>query len=451
MSYLDTNSTQSEWKEYEKILFRFFFAFFALLAVPLDCKFYINLFSIDWTALHVYDLLQLTRYSPQFISEASLPKWGIASFSNWGIAVLISLLATGIWSYFDKERKEYKTLLYWLRVILRYRLAIGIIAYGFIKLFPLQIPYPSLSNLHTNYGDFFGWKIYWHTIGIVPGYESFLGLVEIIAGFLLFNRKTVTFGTGLIIGFTGNVLAANLAYDAGDHVYSAYLVIIAFFLFSYDIPRLWNLLALEKKTIANKFTPEFKEEWLKKTRLSLRVAFLFFVVLFGFRAYSNFVNDPYLIPKTPGLKDAYGFYNVKHFVLNKDTIPYSNTDPNRWQNVVFEKWATISVKIARPIKIDLTNGDVAAKNDIDRNFESAGVGGRHYFAYEADTVNQTLSLQNKNKNHQDERLFLTYKRPNDSTIVISGVNEKKDSVYATLERITRKYMLFEGRRKPVKL
>lgn len=435
-----TSNSSSEWKDYQKIALRFFVIYFVIQAVPLDWKFYREIFSLQW---NVYDLFSLTKYAPQFFS--------LTGYGNWLVAAVIAAIGTAVWIKVEKKEVNYETLYYWLRVILRYRLAIGIIGYGFIKLFPLQIPYPSLSNLHTNYGDFFAWKIYFHTVGITQGYEIFLGSVEILAGVLLFFRRTVTFGAGLIIGFVGNVLAANIAYDAGEQVYSAYLVVIAAFLFVYDVPRLYNLLANEKYTIANKFKPVFTEKWLVNTRLALKSAFVLFVVVYEITTYANYENDPYKIPKTTGLKNSYGFYNVRQFIFNKDTIPYSTTNPNRWQNVVFEKWATVSIKIARPIKLDLSYGDDYHEKDIDRNYESAGVGGRHYYAYQADTVNHTLLLENKNKNHAGEKYNLTYTQLNDSTIVVRGVSEKNDSIYAVLDKINRKYMLFEGRRKPVKL
>jgi hypothetical protein len=444
MSFFNvSNGNASGWKSYEKVALRFFFIYFVIQAVPLDWKFYQHLFSINWLHLSFYDLFSLSKYAPQFFS--------LSGYANWGIAVLIAVIGAVVWGQLQKREVNYDNLHYWLRVILRYRLAIGIIAYGLIKLFPLQMPYPSLSNLHTNYGDFHAWKIYFHTIGITQGYEQFLGLVEILAGVLLFFRRTTTFATGIILGFTGNVLAANIAYDAGEQVYSAYLVAIALFLFAYDVPRLYSLLVDEKYTVANKFNPVFSEQRLKRLRVGLRALFVVFVVLLGFTTYANYNNEPYKIPRTPGLKGSYGFYNVKEFKFNGQTIPYSVTDPNRWQNVVFEKWATISIKIAKPIKPDTTTGDGYYENDIDRNFESAGVGGRRYYAYNADTTKKTIQLQNKNRNYKGEGYTLSYSQPNDSTIIVRGVNEKKDSVYAELNRITRKYMLFEGRRKPVKL
>ena len=440
-----------EWSGWEKSLFRFFFLYFFILIVPLDWKFYRELFSIHWAHLHFHDLMDLSKYQIRFFSEGSISAWGIGSFANWGVVIFISLLGTAIWGRIDAGRKEYTVLYYWLRVIVRYRLAFILIAYGFIKLFPLQMPYPSLSNLLTNYGDFYAWKIYFQTLGISPKYESFLGFVEILAAFLLFNRRTTTFGVGLIFGFIGNVAVANGFYDIGEQVLSTFIVLMAAFLFVQDIPRLYQLLVKEKATLANKFTPLFSDARLKKIRLGLRAAFLFFTVLFAYKVFDNYINDPYKIPHTPGLHNAYGYYNVREFILNKDTIPYSKTDPDRWQDVVFEKWSTLTIRDNRPVVIDKSSGEAAHEKDLDRNYELAGFAGRHYYYYEADTVNHTLALQNKNKELRDERLFLTYTRPNDSTILLSGINQRKDSIHVVLEKIDKKYMMFEGRRKPVKI
>jgi hypothetical protein len=432
------------WTGTGKILFRFAFIYFFIQSVPLDWKFYRDLFSIDWFQLHFYDLLNLTRYSPKFPY--------LTGFNNWIAVLLIAAAGSAAWTYYDRGKsREYVTLNYALRVILRYRLAVGIIAYGLIKLFPLQMPYPSLSALHTNYGEFLPWKIYYNTIAVTPWYESFLGAVEIFAGLLLFNRRTATFGAGIAAGFIGNVMAANFGYNIGEQVYSAYLLLIAFYLLAYDLPRLYSLLIEQRFTRADNYIPPFAINWAKRTRIALKGAFILFILLFGYKTYSNYRHDPYLIPPTAGLAGAYGFYNVREFKLNHRSIPYSLTDPNRWQNVVFEKWATLSVRIARPVKLDLSNGNGVHQSDLERNYEEAGVGDRLYFSYQADTVNHTLLLQNKNPNYKGDRLILHYSRPDPSTILLSGIDENKDSIYVGLDKVVKKYMLFEGRRKPLKL
>lgn len=443
MSFFNiSNSPSSEWKPYEKIALRFFIVYFALQVLPLDWKFYHGLFSIDWLHLNFYDLFNLTRYYPHFFS--------LTGFANFGVVFILSVLGTFAWTSLDKKERNNDTLYYWLRVVLRYRLAIGIIAYGLIKFFPLQMPYPSLSNLHTNYGDFYPWKIYYHTIGITQGYESFLGAIEILAGLLLIFRKTATFGAGLILGFVGNVFAANVAYDIGEDAYSFFLLSVALFLIAYDLPRLYSLLSAGKYTIANKFNPVFIADGLRKTRLALKTAVVVFIVLLGFKTYSNYAEAPYKYPATPGLKGTYGYYNVREFKLNNQTIPYSNTHPERWQNVVFEKWATLSIKTAKPVTIDASIADEYHENDKDRNYESAGVGGRRYFSCQTGSSN-SIVLENKNKHHQTEKFILNYTQVNDSTIILKGINEKKDSIYAVLDKINKKYLLFEGRRKPIKL
>jgi hypothetical protein len=327
-------------------------------------------------------------------------------------------------------------------------LAVLLITYGFIKLFPLQMPYPSLSNLLTNYGDFYAWKIYFQTLGISPHYESFLGFVEILAAFLLFNRRTVTFGVGLIFGFIGNVAVANGFYDIGEQALSTFIVLMAAFLFVKDIPRLYRLLVKEKATRANHWQPDAS---LSRSRWVLKSVFGLFVIVFASLTYANYANDPYKLPHTPGLSNAFGLYNVKQYIVNKDTLPYSKTDPRRWQDVVFEKWSTMTVRDNRPVLIDKSSGEAYHENDIDRNYELAGFAGRHYYYYDADTVHQVLHLQNKHHDLRDERLLLSYSRPNDSTILLSGIDERNDSIHVVLEKNNKKYMMFEGRRRPVKI
>jgi len=450
-SIASPNQQLQEWKSWERNLFRFFFIFLSLLILPIDWKFYKEILAIDWVNLHFHDLFRLSKYQTQFISSEHLPQWGVGQFANWAIAAAIAVPGAIIWGIKDKGRKEYNVLYYWLRVIVRYRLAIVLITYGFIKFFPLQMPYPSLSNLFTNYGDFFAWKIYFQTVAIAPKYQAFLGFVEILAALLLFNRRTVTFGVGLIFGFIGNVAVVNGFYDIGEQVLSTFIVLLAAFLFVFDIPRLWRLLISEKPAYANRLIPSYGDKVLRQVRTGLRTAFLLFTFLFAYKAYDNFVSDPYKIPRTPGLKNAFGYYNVKEFSINNRVIPYSKTDKDRWQDVIFEKWSTLTIKVNRPVKIDFSSAEEVHDKDIDRNYELAGFAGRHYFYYETDTVNHTLSLQNKNKNHRNEKLFLAYQTPNDSTLVLSGINENNDSIRVVLNRIDKKYMMFEGRRRPVKL
>ncbi len=134
--------------------------------------------------------------------------------------------------------QNYNLLYYWLRAIVRYRAGIGIIGFGFTKLLPVQMPYPSTGLLNTDFGDFTAQKIYWLSIGIVPWYQIFAGVVEVTAGTLLFFRRTTLIGSVLLFGALGDIVYVNFAYDGGVHVYSSYFVLLSGFLIIHYIPQL---------------------------------------------------------------------------------------------------------------------------------------------------------------------------------------------------------------------
>jgi hypothetical protein len=288
----------------------------------------------------------------------------------------------------------------------------------------------------------------------VPDYESFLGLVELAGGLLLLHRRTTTIATLIIIPFTGNVFFSNLAYEGGEYVYSFYLIVLALFLFAFDANRLYRLFALEKPTIPNLFKPDFSDSRLKFGRVALKAVFvLFFVVIYGSKAYAGYHSNPYQYPTRPGLTGAAGIYNVEHFVINGDTLAYSALDPVRWKDVVFEKWATLSVRSSPPAVIDSTNVEQIHFDDARRNFEFAGSGGRHYYGYEFDENAKTLKLTNK-VNAADQ-LLLYYSRPDSTTIRLSGISNGRDSLQVVLKKINKKYLFQEvkkvGRRGEFKL
>ncbi|WP_435354732.1 DoxX family protein [Emticicia sp. SJ17W-69] len=443
---LELNS-QNEWSNTEKTIFKFFGIYFFLQVLPLDLRFFKHLFSTNWFQIQYRDIFYLARYSPTFTGDDS--------FFNWLIIILLAAIGTFLWDKTYTKKINYDKLYYWLRVLVRYRLAIGVIAYGFLKYFPIQAPFPSISNLNTNYGDFTAWKLFSLGLGVVPNYQSFLGLVEIVAGLLLLNRKTTTISTLIILPFAGNVAISNIAYEGGEYVYAFYLVALALYLFAFDAIRLFNLLSLERPTVPNRFQPDFDGKW-KQYRLVLKTVFiLFFVVLYGSKTYAGYKHHGYHFPKEKGIENTSGLYNVSEFRWNNQTLPYSKTDSIRWQNVVFEKWNTLSIKLNKPVIIEHLKSEEIYQADSNRIYEFAGSQGRHYYGYDFDSTESILLLKNRNKNHVSDQFKLSFKRLNDSTIVLSGLSAGKDSIYAVLNKINKKYLTIEakksGRRNALKL
>jgi hypothetical protein len=396
------STVSAAWPEWQKVLFRIAFVFFLAMSIPNSASWYTDLVNFDWTRLHYRDVYDIARFGSglDFFGRTLFGS-PLNGYATWIITLLASAVVGMIWTVIDRLRKpqpkNYNLLYYWLRVVVRYRAGIGIIGFGFTKLLPTQMPYPSLGLLNTNFGDFTLQKIYWLSVGIVPWYQVFAGVVELTAGILLFFRGTTTLGAILLFGALGDIVYVNFAYDGGVHTYSSYFVLLAAFLLIKDIPKLWNLIVLERFTVPAKFYPSFAEKWQQYLRYGLKVGvFGLFVVHLFYLQYVNFKYDPYKQPATAGVKTLRGNYNVTEFKINNKTIPYSPTDSVRWQWATFENWTTLTFKVNKPHPLDLSNGGGSPMRDIGRTFELTGTaGGQRVYHYLADTIEHTLYLQDK--------------------------------------------------------
>lgn len=530
---LSTSKRQKRivWKTYEKILFRIAFIFFIAISIPNSPEWYKQVFSIDWTNLHYRDLYDIARFGSgiNFFGSTIFGN-SLLGYANWVITALVAIGGGLIWTLVVRirktEKEEYRILYYWLRAVVRYRAGIGIIGFGFTKLLPVQMPYPSLGVLNTNFGDLTAQKIYWLSIGIVPWYQIFAGVVEVTAGALLFFRKTTTLGAILLFAALGDIVYVNFAYDGGVHVYSTYFVLLAAFLLIEDIPDIYNLFIRERHTFPVHYYPSFTKSWQKYTRVGLKTAtiFIFLVVLFYLQLV-NFWYDPYKQPAVAGVKTLRGNYNVTEFRINNQIIPYSPLDTVRWQEATFENWTTLTFRVNKPTELDLSNGGGDPQRDINRTFEISGVGGgQRVFYYQADEKSKVLYLQDKYKATPDRRnraagvggdggternllasrsvepglektntakkeektnwipayalanignevdkidsraasarrnreyatapksekrnrMILNYETNDGSRVILSGINEKKDSIYVVLDRVDKKYVLSES-------
>ncbi|MDF7814093.1 hypothetical protein [Hymenobacter sp. YC55] len=397
---IKTALARRPWQPWQRVLFRVAFPFFILLSLPSDLGWYKNLLTIDWLHGHYRDVYDIARFSPSFFLRGGGGEGGapaLLGYGNWFIALGVALLIGLVWTLLSRKQQEYEVLYYWLRVIVRFRAGIGIIGFGFTKVFPTQMPYPSIGLLNSDFGDMTAQKIFWLQIGIVPWYQVFTGVVELLAGTLLFFRRTTFLGAALLLGALGDIVFVNFAYDGGVHVYSSYFVLLAAFLLVQDVPNLYNLLIREQYTVPQHYYPQFRAAWLRFTRLGLKVATIgIFLVYLTYLEYLNFTYDPYKQPAQKGITELRGFYNVTEFQLNGRVLPYSPLDSMRWQQATFEKWTSFTYKVNRPHKLDLSNGGGSPMRDINRTFETTGLaGGQRVFYYDADPQTHTLYLQSK--------------------------------------------------------
>ncbi len=457
-----TREAAPEWPSWQRVLFRIAFVFFTLLIVPLNPDYYKNLFSVST----VFDFFfALMGYRPNFVSIASdSGRWGLASYATLGVAALAAVAAGLLWTFLarNSRRKEYNELNYWLSLVVRYRIAVGIIAFGYIKLYPVQMPYPGLGTLHTNFGDFAAFKLYWHSVGVVLWYEVFLGFVEVLAGTLMLFRSTFIWGAVINAGVLYNIAHANHAYDGGVHVYSALFVVFSAYLLAQYIPSVWKLIVKEQDVQPPRYFPVYHARWKRNLATGVKYSLIFiFVVYYGYLRYDlHYVQKETKEPKTPGLANTAGYYHVSEFRLNDEVLPYSPLDSVRWHDVIFEKHSTLIYRVNRKNLLSLSNGS-RQERDIDRNYELSGTaGGKRYFYYEADTTKQLLHLFDKGeeakraggrrrkrglgKISQPPDLTLHYQQIGDSKIILSGINQDKDSIRVVLDKSDKQYPIQMG-------
>jgi hypothetical protein len=436
----------------------------------------------DYAHLNYRDLTEVVAFfNPQFINIFSASGFfGAASYINFPFILFIAVIGAIIWTALDKKSRQYKVLYYWVRVFARYRVAYAGIGWGYKKLFVMQMPREYEGLWNTEMIDFFAKRLYWEALSVVPRYEVFLGFAEFIGGFLLLFRRTTGIGAAITLVVFGNIAISNHAYDIGEQVPSAAMAMLSLFILWHDIPGIWSLIVKERDTQVLHDYPEFKKSWQKYTRLSVKYTFnfIFVVLFFIFEVYGYTHNDFYKIPNTPGLKGTAGLYEVTTFKLNNKVLPYSPQDSIRWQDLTFEDWSSISIKLAnRPQDIEMFaagsyprrtevyngkwhfhwQGDIRrygdpkkhkkkdpAKRDLNITWESSGMSGRHWYYYKADTVNHILYLQNKSKTSRHLKQVLHYSRPSENRIILSGTNEFKDSIYVILDRSNKNYPLLTG-------
>ena len=112
------------------------------------------------------------------------------------VLLLCSALIAIVWSLLDRRRSEYQSLHAWVRLLVRYSLAISLFWYGFDKVFVAQMApaWMYLERLVERFGDMSPAGLLWAFIGYSPAYQIFGGLAEVAAASLLLFRRTTTLG-----------------------------------------------------------------------------------------------------------------------------------------------------------------------------------------------------------------------------------------------------------------
>jgi hypothetical protein len=107
--------------------------------------------------------------------------------------------------------------------------------------------------------------------------------------------------------------------------------------------------------------------------------------------------------------------------VNSDTLAPLITDSVRWQNVIFEKNGTGSIKTADTL--------------FRRRY------GRGYFVYKADTIKHTMEFKKLTADNI-AIMTLNYQMPDSNTILLFG-KKQNDTLFIQLKKSNRHFQLAE--------
>jgi hypothetical protein len=332
------------WSLSKRILFRFVCSYFVLYCMPGSGR--VNVLGVipgagtvirpwnqlihaicPWIAIHIFHLSgKPTTYFLTGSGDTTL------GWIENGFFLATALTATLIWSIIDWKRPDYRTAHAWLRLLVRYTLALTLFSYGFAKVVPLQFQPPRFSRLTEPYGDFSPMGVLWSFMGASLAYTVLAGVAEVLGGLLLLFRRTTTLGAMVSFCALANVVALNFCYDVPVKLYSSNLLLMCIFLAAPDLRRLFNVLVLNRTVgPADPMAVRFE-------RRGLRIATTVFWVLFAGWALTSQIlgvragyQQVYGSVKHP---PVYGLYDVEAFRLNGTALENAS-DPARWRKAWF--------------------------------------------------------------------------------------------------------------------
>jgi hypothetical protein len=380
LSLCSQEAALPEWGLLKRIVFRFVCAYFMLYNLPvmghvnlleaipgvpwLSAK-YIRVWHtiVPWVAIHVFHLSGPVTVYPDVNGSGDTTLDYVENLC----LIATALLATLIWSLVDFKRTDYRRLNFYLRVFVRYSLSFTLFGYGFAKVFPTQFIFPTLGRLVEPLAEFSPMGLLWNFMGYSTAYIIFSGLAEVTGATLLLFRRTATLGAMASAAVLLNVVMLNFCYDVPVKLYSLNLLLMAIFLMVPDIPRLANLLLLNRPTAAVDLrAPHFeigriRASWMKIGAIAFQALFvgyfLFGTVKGGWEGYKGFVLNR---PKAP----IYGLYEVVNFNrAGQDVAPLS-TDATRWRRVAIQSPGAFTVRTMDDAPHVYTTEYDQAKNSV---------------------------------------------------------------------------------------
>jgi hypothetical protein len=234
---------------------------------------------VFWTAAHVFHIAKPLVYTGSGSGDKTF---------DWVLVfcmLILGVFTTVIWSALDRKRENYVTTHKWFRLGIRFALAGQMLAYGFAKAVPLQMPFPYLTRLVEHFGDFSPMGVLWSSVGASRSYEIFAGCAELLGGILLIFPRTTMFGALICLADMIQIFMLNMTYDVPVKLFSFHLILLSLFLLAPDFRRLVNLFFLNRPAEPSNESKFFGT--VRANRNALAAQMLFGLWLIGMNAYGS--------------------------------------------------------------------------------------------------------------------------------------------------------------------
>ncbi len=285
---------------------------------------------IFWTAAHIFHVnAPLSSFFGGNSSTTDTMFGWVTAFC----LLVIATAATVVWSLLDRSRENYAELHKWFRLFLRFALAGQMIVYGFSKVIPIRMPYPSLTRLLQPFGTFSPIGVLLNSMGSAPAYEIFTGCAEVAAGLLLIVPRTATLGALISLAAMIQVFTLSMTYDVPLKLFDFHLILLACFLLAPDVPRLIRFLLLRRTTSLSTEAQLFRG--VRANRIALAAQIILGLWLVGVSCHYAWGAWSTRGGGRP-LPPLYGIWEVKQMSIDEQPRPPLLTDSTRWRRAIFD-------------------------------------------------------------------------------------------------------------------
>ena len=398
----------NRWHPFTRTGFRFAFVYLLLfnLPFPLNAFPYVDKIGEWYNAIWNWMVPRVARAVFHREIDPVFNGSGDRTFDYVLVACLLltALVITVIWTILDRKRLSYPTLYRWLNVYVRFSLGAVMIGYGAYKVISSQFPPPTLDRLMQPYGDSSPMGLLWTFMGASEAYTMFVGAAEMIAGILLFPRKTSMLGALMSAGVLSNIVALNFSYDVPVKLYSSHLLAMAVFLLLPELRRLANFFILNRPADCVTVQPLFRRTLWHRGALVLSSLFLIAVV--GTSLYQSYAQRrDFKALRSP----LYGVWDVEEFKLAQPTPTASAAS---WRRMVFDSPGRVAVQTA-------TNHE--------------------RFGLQLDQEKRTLTL--RKRDDPGWNTVLTYERASPDVITLAGTLNGSEMTARLHRSEERKFLL----------